>query len=103
MKFLIDSKELTAGVLSVIKAIPVRTTMQILEGIYIEAAGTTVKLKCSDLMLEKECLLPATIEEEGKAIVPAKLFSEVMRRLPDALAEVNIAGRAWTSPAAACR
>ena len=93
MKFLIDSKELTAGVLSVIKAIPVRTTMQILEGIYIEAAGSTVKLKCSDLMLEKECLLPATIEEEGKAIVPAKLFSEVMRRLPDALAEVTIAGK----------
>lgn len=93
MKFLIDSKELTAGVLSVIKAIPVRTTMQILEGIYIEAAGTTVKLKCSDLMLEKECLLPATVEEEGKAIVPAKLFAEVMRRLPDALAEVTIAGK----------
>lgn len=90
MRFLIDSKELTAGVLSVIKALPVRTTMQILEGIYIEATGTTVRLKCSDLMLEKECLLPAAVEEEGKAIVPAKLFSEVMRRLPDAMAEVQI-------------
>ena len=90
MRFLIDSKELTAGVLSVIKAIPVRTTMQILEGIYIEATGTAVRLMCSDLMLEKECLLAATVEEEGRAIVPAKLFSEVMRRLPDAMAEVNI-------------
>lgn len=94
MRFLIDSKELTAGVLSVIKAIPVRTTMQILEGIYIEATGTTVRLMCSDLMLEKECLLAATVEEEGRAIVPAKLFSEVMRRLPDAMAEVNIQGSA---------
>ena len=65
MRFFIDSKELTAGVLSVIKAIPVRTTMPILEGIYIEATGTTVRLMCSDLMLEKECLLAATIEEEG--------------------------------------
>jgi len=94
MRFLIDSKELTSAVLSVIKATPLRTTMPILDGIYIEAAGTNVRLMCSDLMLEKECRLAATVEEAGKAIVPAKLFAEVMRRLPDAIAEVSIDGNA---------
>ena len=54
MHFYIDSKELTEGVLSVIKALPVRTTMPILEGIYLEATAEGVKLKCSDLMLQKE-------------------------------------------------
>lgn len=93
MRFLIDSRQLTAGVLSVIKAIPVRTTMPILDGVYIDASGSQVKLLCSDLMLEKACILPATVEEAGKAIVPAKLFSEVLRRLPDALAEVTITGK----------
>ena len=57
MHFYMDSKELTEGVLSVIKALPVRTTMPILEGILIEATNEGVKLKCSDLMLQKECLM----------------------------------------------
>jgi len=93
MHFYIDSKELTEGVLSVIKALPVRTTMPILEGVYIEATKEGVKLKCSDLMLQKECLLPATIEEEGFAIVPGKLFSEIVRKLPESIADVTLNGK----------
>ena len=93
MHFYIDSKELTEGVLSVIKALPVRTTMPILEGIYLEATAEGVKLKCSDLMLQKECLLPATIEEEGFAIIPGKLFSEIVRKMPESIAEVTLSGK----------
>lgn len=94
MRFYIDSKELNAGILSVIKALPTRSTMPILEGIYVEALSTGVKLKCSDLMLQKECILPATVEEEGRAIVPGKLFSEIVRKLPEAIAEVNLLDKA---------
>ena len=90
MHFYIDSKELLEGVLSVIKALPVRTTMPILEGIFVEATSEGLKLKCSDLMLQKECILPATIEEEGVAIVPGKLFSEIVRKLPESIAEVTL-------------
>ena len=93
MHFYMDSKELTEGVLSVIKALPVRTTMPILEGIYLEATKDGVKLKCSDLMLQKECILPATIEEEGTAVVPGKLFSEIVRKLPESIAEVTLVGK----------
>ena len=88
MKFTIDAKELTAGVLSVIKALPIRTTMPILEGVFLQADQEGLHLKCSDLMLQKECLLPAMVEEEGNAIVPGKLFSEIVRKLPDAAADV---------------
>ncbi len=31
-------------------------------------------------MLQKESILPATIEEEGFAVVPGKLFSEIVRK-----------------------
>ena len=93
MHFYMDSKELTEGVLSVIKALPVRTTMPILEGIYLEATKDGVKLKCSDLMLQKECILPATVEEEGFAVVPGKLFSEIVRKLPESIAEVTLTGK----------
>ena len=90
MKFYLDAKDLTAGVLSVIKALPLRATMPILDGVFIEATQDGVHLKCSDLMLQKECILPATVEEEGKAIVPAKLFCEIVRKLPDSTAEINL-------------
>lgn len=94
MRFYMDAKELNAGVLSVIKALPVRTTMPILEGVFILAGKDGVKLKCSDLMLQKECTLPATVEEEGEVIVPGKLFSEIVRKLPDAIVEINQNARA---------
>lgn len=93
MRFMIDSQALTAGVLSVIKALPVRTSMQILEGVHLSAEDNVLRLKCSDLMLEKECRLPAVVEEAGKAIVPAKLFAEVVRRLPNETAEIVVSGK----------
>ena len=93
MRFMIDSQALTAGVLSVIKALPVRTSMQILEGVHLSAEDNVLRLKCSDLMLEKECRLPAVVEEAGKAIVPAKLFAEVVRRLPNEMAEIVVSGK----------
>ena len=93
MRFYIDSGELTAGVLSVIKALPVRTTMPCLEGIFLMADKAGLHLKCSDLMLQKECILPATVEEEGGAIVPGKLFTEIVRKLPAAICEITIDGK----------
>lgn len=93
MKFYIDSKELTGGVLSVAKALPLRTTLPVLEGIFIIAGPDGVRLKCSDLSLQKECLLPATVEEEGKCIVPGKLFCEMIRKLPENMAEITLNGQ----------
>ena len=90
MRFMMEAKELAAAVVSVSKALAVRSTMPILEGVYIEAEGNQVKFECSDLMLQKECTLPAAVEEEGKVIVPAKLFMEIVRKLPDATAEISL-------------
>lgn len=83
MKLSIASKDLTAGILSVTKALPVRTPMQVLEGIQMVAKENSVTLKCSDLLIEKEYTLFANVEEDGECIVPAKVFTDISRRLPD--------------------
>jgi DNA polymerase-3 subunit beta len=67
--------------------------MPILEGIYLEAMADGVKLKCSDLMLQKECIIPATVEETGFTVIPGKLFSEIVRKLPEAIAEITLNGK----------
>lgn len=93
MIFSVNAKELNAAVISVTKALPVRTTMPSLEGIYMEAKGNTLALKCSDLMLQKECRLASMIDEEGAVIVPGKLFTEIVRKLPEGNANFHISGK----------
>lgn len=92
MKFFVDIKDMIAAVSSVIKALPVRTSMPILEGIYMEARGDSVHLVCSDLMLQKECSVDARVVSEGCCIVKGKFFSELLRKLPQDEVEFDLEG-----------
>lgn len=83
MNFTMQTEDLCAGVLSVIKALPVRSTMPVLEGVLIEATSEGLHLTCSDLMFQKECFLPATVEEEGKCVLKGKFLAEILRKLPN--------------------
>ena len=62
MRFNVNSNILKEGVLSVAKALPVRSTMPVLEGVQLVANENGLLLRCSDLTLQKECLLPAIVE-----------------------------------------
>lgn len=92
MRFYLDCNELSAAVASVIKALPLRSTMPVLEGIYINATSEGVRLLCTDLIMQKECFVPATVEENGVCAVPGKLFFEFIRRMPMAIVEINQEG-----------
>ena len=83
MKFTMQTEDLCSGVLSVIKALPVRSSMPVLEGVLIEATAEGLHLTCSDLMFQKECMLPATVEEEGKCILKGKFLAEILRKMPN--------------------
>jgi len=93
MKFRVDARDMTAALLSVIKALPVRSALPSLEGIFVDAREDGVHLKCSDLMLQKECIIAGEVEEAGQTIVPGKLFTEIVRKLPDGEATFDIVGK----------
>ena len=61
MRFCVDSTILKDGVLSVVKALPIRSSMPVLDGVQLLADESGVLLRCSDLTLQKECRLPATV------------------------------------------
>lgn len=82
MKFTMQTEDLSMGVMSVIKALPVRSTMAVLDGVLIEATQDGIHLTCSDLMFQKECFLAANVEEEGKCVLKGKFLSEILRKLP---------------------
>lgn len=65
------------------KAITGKSTMPILEGLYIEAKNNTVTLIGSDKDVSIETKLDAEIIEPGKLVVDAKIFGEIIRKLPN--------------------
>ena len=92
MKFTMQTEDLCMGVLSVVKALPVRSTMPVLDGVLIEATQDGIHLTCSDLMFQKECFLPAMVEEEGKCVLKGKFLSEILRKMPEGKLEAEQEG-----------
>ena len=93
MNFYLESLDLVNGVFSVIKALPLRSAMPVLDGILIEAKNNEIHLACSDLMFQKECTLPAIVEEEGVCVVKGKFFAEVLRKLPAGRIQFTLEGQ----------
>ena len=83
MKIICSKADLLRGVNIVSKAVPTRTTMAILECILIDASTNEIKLMANDMELGIETRIEGTIEERGVIALDAKIFSEIVRKLPD--------------------
>lgn len=83
MKIICSKSKLLYGVNIVSKAVPTRTTMAILECILIDASASEIKLTANDMELGIETTIEGTIEERGIIALDAKIFSEIVRKLPD--------------------
>lgn len=83
MKVYFEKAVLLNAINTVLKAIPSKSNYKILECILIDATQSFVKLTANDMELGIETTIEARIERHGKAALDAKLFSEIIRRLPD--------------------
>ncbi len=88
MKIICSKTELLQGVNTVLKAVPAKTTMPILECILIDTTDGQIKLTANDMELGIETTINGDILDKGKIALEAKLFSEIVRKLPDS--EVTI-------------
>ena len=84
MKIICDKDKILKAINSVTKAVASKTTMPILEGILIQTNDKEVKLTTYDLEIGIEYIIEATVEEQGATVVNAIMFSEIIRKLPDA-------------------
>lgn len=83
MKLICSKANLLKGVNIVSKAVPTRTTMAILECILIDASANEIKLTANDMELGIETKIQGEILEPGIIALDAKIFSEIVRKLPD--------------------
>ena len=83
MKFICEREKLLKAINSVVKGVASKTTMPILEGIFIQTNDNEIKLTTYDLEIGIEYIIESTIEEQGSTVVNAIMFSEIIRKLPD--------------------
>ena len=74
---------LTSAINIVSKAVSTKTTMPILECILLKAEGGKVYLTANNLELGIETVIDATVLEEGQVALEAKIFSDIIRKLPE--------------------
>ena len=83
MKIVCEKEKLLKGINSVVRGVPSRTTMPILEGILIQTNDNELKLTSYDLELGIEYTMECEVKEEGNTVVNSVMFSEIIRKLPD--------------------
>ena len=83
MKIICPKSQFLHGVTIVSKAVSTKTTMDILECILIEAFDNCIKLTANDTELGIETTIEGDIVTPGKIALEAKLFSEIIKKIPD--------------------
>lgn len=90
MKFVCSKSNLLAGVQTVAKAVPSKTTMSILECILINTTKGNITLTANDMELGIETVIEGDIVEKGIVALDAKIFLDIVRKLPDSFITVEV-------------
>src|ERR687894_2513452 len=64
------------------RGVSARSTIQLLGGILLEASEGSVKLSATDMEISVQTSSPAEVEEEGRVVIPARIFNDIVRSLP---------------------
>ena len=83
MKIICTKSNLAKGVSIVSKAVPSKTTMPILECILIDATTDIIRLTANDMELGIQTEIEGEILDRGMIAIDARIFSEIVRKLPD--------------------
>lgn len=89
-KIVCNQKNLAKAIAESQKAISNRTNMDILKNFYLEAIDNSLKIIGYDLEIAITSRIDVDILEEGKVLINAKLFSDIIRKLPNTNVEIFI-------------
>ena len=90
MNIICSKQKLQEGISIVTKAITGKTTMPVLEGIYIQANKEGLTLIGSDMDVSIETKVEADVIKEGSIVIDSKIFSEIIRKLPNSDVKIEI-------------
>jgi DNA polymerase-3 subunit beta len=93
VKFSISQAELQKALGTVLKGAATHSTLPILAGVHMHTLDDTVVFQTTDLDRSIQYVVPALIEEAGATVVPAKLFTDIAKSLPDAAVHFEVNDR----------
>lgn len=88
MKFICEKNILQEAIMTAQKAVTGKSTMPVLQGIYMNAENNQLTLIGSDIDLSIETKINVEVLEAGRVVLDARLFSEIIRKLPNSKVEI---------------
>ena len=85
-----NSQDLLEGLNTVTRALAPRASKQILEGVLVSAYNDRVQLVCSDGSFTIEYTNAAQIKEEGQTVLPGRIFTELIRKMPNGDVTISV-------------
>lgn len=82
MKVVCGKDELAEKLQVVGRGVSTRSTVQILAGVMLRAAGGRLHLSATDMEISLRDSLEAQVDEEGAIVVPGRLLVDIVRLLP---------------------
>ncbi len=83
MQFTIDKPSLTKALAHVASVVERRNTIPILSNVHLATRNNELKLTSTDLDMEIVETVPARAKGEGATTVPAHMFHDIVRKLPE--------------------
>ena len=92
MKFSCEKTVLQTAVTTAGRVVAPKSSIQALEGVLIEAAGDSLSLSGYNLETGIVTTVSADVTEGGAIVLSARLFGEILRRMPDDVVSIAVDG-----------
>ena len=97
MNIICDKTLLSAAIDGVSKAVTLRSTIPVLEGILLKAEGFQLTLTGYDLEMGIVTTIEANVKEPGEIVLNAKLLSSMVSRMPSGQITIQSADNGKTT------
>lgn len=92
MKFTCEKPALLSSIVTAARAASAKSAVPALEGLLIEAGEDKVKISGYDLKTGIVAEFPADVVEAGAIVLSARLFGEIVRKMPDDYITISVSG-----------
>lgn len=89
MKFSCEKALLQSAINTASRTVAVKSAIPALEGLLVETRENQIRITGYDLKTGVRTLIPANVEEQGALVFSARLFGEIIRRMPDDLVSIS--------------
>jgi len=90
MQIMVAAQSLLEALNNVTRALSARPSKPILEGVLMDAENDLIQLTCTDGSLTIRTSIEGQVEREGQIVLPGKLFTELVRKLPGGMVSITV-------------